>query len=212
MGATPAGLYLTFFDEGAALSAELPALGPYDDIVIRGARVIGERAQLGEMIAAHAADGRWIGAESAAGRGRADATRSHIRLRADRGGILLRFFTDETTLASGVRQLGPFAWVVVGTHEVRADSKTLAVRVSPAKGWLMTDVVGRQDDGPRDDVIGLVATVAERVSAAPPARRAADLAVPVGRATPEDEQAPSVWVDRVKPASEIYISRPDTKR
>ena len=91
-------MYLTFFDEGAALSAELPALGPYDDIVIRGARVIGERAQLGEMIAAHAADGRWIGAESAAGRGRADATRSHIRLRADRGGILLRFFTDETTI------------------------------------------------------------------------------------------------------------------
>src|SRR5439155_635349 len=84
VGATPAGVYLTFFDEGAALSAELPALGPYDDIVIRGARVIGERAQLGEMIAAHAADGRWIGAESAAGRGAADATRSHIRLRADR--------------------------------------------------------------------------------------------------------------------------------
>ena len=57
-----------------------------------------------------------------------------------------------------------------------------------------------------------LATLATRVSAAPPAPRAAEPAVPVGRATPEDEQAPSVWVDRVKPASEIYISRPDTKR
>src|SRR6266568_1463104 len=100
-----AGVYLAFEGGPDASAPDGAGIGPYDEIVLRGARAVGEREGLGKV-------------------------------------ILLRFADDEVAGQPAVPDLGPFAVVVVGTHQVRGDAETLAVRVSRISPWQLTDRAG----------------------------------------------------------------------
>jgi hypothetical protein len=208
VGTTERGVYLTFCDEGAR-SRDLPAVGPYDEVIIRGARVVGERDRLDRIIAAHASNGRWLEADGQSlpsyGVDAADATRGNIRVAGGDDDVTLRFFDDDAGSPEAATQ-GPFVTVVVGPHEIRADDGVLAVRVSPMSPWLLTDRAGTAVQGLAKTAIAVTASAAT----APRTRPEPALATPPAPEPPKaEEPAPAVWVDRVRAPSEIYISRPD---
>lgn len=209
MGTTERGVYLTFCDEGDRAD-DLPTVGPYDEVIVRGARVVGEREHLDRIIAAHASNGRWLGAEAPLTRSygvdAADATRRNIRVAAGDDGVVLRFFDDAAAASEAPPMHGPYVTIVVGPHEIRADENVLAVRVSPMAPWLLTDRAGAALQGVAKQAIAVSA------SATPSPRKRPETVVatpPMPGPAPSEEPAPAVWVDRVRAPSEIYISRPD---
>ena len=218
MGATDsAGVYLAF-DGGPDSSAQGgPGIGPYDEIVLRGARAVGERGGFGTVIALRSAAGSWRDAESSSsGSDQAETGRGDLRVSGSDGRVLMRFSDDEVAGHASTPELGPFEAVVIGTHEVRGDQQTLAVRVSRISPWQLTDRAGAGFQGVLKEAVSFVATgrVAsaepQRLTAAPEERPSQPKPAPSAPA-PEPSE-PSVWVDRVKSAPDIYISRPDKKR
>lgn len=224
MAVATAGVYLAFDGGPDASSPEGKGIGPYDEIVLRGARAVGERDGLGKIIALRSAAGSWRDAEtSSAESDQVETGRGGLRVSADNGEVVVRFSDDDVAGAASVPDLGPFAVVVVGTHEVRGDEGTLAVRVSRISPWQLTDKAGASFQGTMKDALVFVAT--GRSASSQPRRSVATSAptpsqakapeveadrVDVLAATNDDE--PSVWVDRVKAAPNIYISRPEKKR
>lgn len=218
-----AGVYLAFDGGPDASGPNAQGIGPYDEIVLRGARAVGERAGLGKIIALRSAAGSWRDAEtSAAEADHVDAGRGDLRVSADNGEVIVRFSADDVVGAAAVPDLGPFATVVVGAHDVRGDADTLAVRVSSISPWQLTDRAGASFQGTMHDALVFVAT--GRTALTQP--RAIEEATPPERSKAKDsgagdlgddpaatqDEAPSVWVDRAKAAPNIYISRPDRKR
>lgn len=236
MAVATAGVYLAFDGGPDASGSDVPAIGPYDEIVLRGARAVGERAGLGRIIALRSSSGRWRDAEtesSSAISEQGETGRGDLRLSAGEDDVVVRFSDDEVAGQSSVPDLGPFAVVVVGTHEVRGDDETLAVRVSRISPWQLTDRAGASFQGAMKEALVFAATrrsassqprrpAAARKSApsrrdsvaAAASHRPADPVEAVSDAAvaPAEDPAPSVWVDRAKPAPNIYISRPDRKR
>ena len=236
MAVATTGVYLAFDGGPDASGPDGPGIGPYDEIVLRGARAVGERAGLGRIIALRSSTGRWRDAEtesSSAVSEQHEIGRVDLRFSAGEDDVVVRFSDDEVAGQSSVPDLGPFAVVVVGTHEVRADEEALAVRVSHISPWQLTDRAGASHQGTMKDALVFAATrrpassqprpiAAARksarsrrdsVAAAAPGGPAAPLeAVPDAAVAPAEDPAPSVWVDRAKPAPNIYISRPDRKR
>jgi hypothetical protein len=212
---TVLGLYATFHDEGETADPAASHLGPFDELVIRSAHVVGERAEVGTVIAAHGANGRWRAADLEMQRGleagRGDATRSHIRAYTETRDLYIRAF-DEPERSAAVAELGPFSIVDVGTHDLRGDGLILAVRVSTMSPWLLTDNAGADLQGIAKKVLVLRARSTGRV----PTAHSPAIVEPTGsgQASPVavDVAAPFVWVDRVAPVREIYISRPDVPR
>ncbi len=216
------GLFVTLHDEGERPGIAAIALGPFDEIAIRSARVVGERAQLGMVIAAHGTNGRWRGADpelqQALEAGRGDATRSHIRVHTEGVDLFVRLYDDEPERSSAIAEIGPFSVVDAGTYELRADALIIAVRVSSMAPWLLTNGAGADLEGVSKKVLGV------RASAAAPGRviqppasvepiGPTELARPVvAPAAVVESATPLVWVERVRPAPEIYISRPDVPR
>jgi hypothetical protein len=208
-----AGVYLTVDGGPDASAPNGPEIGPYDEIVLRGARAVGERAGLGKVIALRSSTGSWRDAESPLGEsGQGDPGRVDLRISAGDDEVLVRFSEDEVADHASVPDLGPFASVVVGTYELRGDERTLAVRVSRISPWQLTDGAGAGFQGTTKEALVFVAacrSVAsqpERVSATPQ-RRASQPEAPA----PAEDPTPSVWVDRAKSAPNIYVSRPDRK-
>ena len=212
MAALAAGVYLAFDGGPDASGPGGAGIGPYDEIVLRGARAVGERDGLGKIIALRSAAGSWRDAESSSsGSDHAETGRGGLRISAGGGEVVVRFGDDEVAGQKAVPDLGPFASVVVGTHEVVADEGTLAVRISRIAPWQLTDRAGAEFQGVTKEALVFVAG---GPSAARHPRQAA--ATPEPRpsqpeTTPAAEPEPSVWVDRVKSAPNIYISRPDKK-
>jgi hypothetical protein len=209
-----AGVYLAFDGGPDASGPDGAGIGPYDEIVLRGARAVGERAGLGKVIALRTTAGSWRDAESSSsGSDLVDRGRGELRISAGEGAVLVRFSADEVAGHTAVPDLGPFAAVVVGTHVVRADEETLAVRVSRISPWQLTDRAGSGFQGALKEALIFVAT---GHSASSQPRKAAATPQPrVSEPTPAtfaEDVEPSVWVDRVKTAPTIYISRPDKKR
>jgi hypothetical protein len=207
------GVYLAFDGGPDGSTADDAGIGPYDEIVLRGARAVGEREGLGKVIALRSAAGSWRDAESSSSGSdqKGETGRGDLRLSAGTGDVLVRFSDDEVAGQVAVPDLGPFARVVVGTHEVRGDEQTLAVRVSRISPWQLTDRAGASFQGAVKEALVFVAT--GRSAASRPQQSAA-MSKPA-RSRPEstnDEAAPSVWVERVKATPDIYISRPDPKR
>ena len=205
-----AGVYLAF-DGGPDASAPGGAgIGPYDEIVFRGASAIGERGGHGKVIALRSAAGSWRDAESSSsGSDRPSSGRGDIRISGGAGGVLVRFSDEQRAGAGPAPDLGPFADVVVGTHSVHGDAQTLAVRVSRTAPWQLTDSAGPGSEGALKETLALFAVGRSPSSPSPKA------AAPEARPTPppaSPDPVPSVWVDRVKAAPDIYISRPDKKR
>ncbi|MDQ2914842.1 MAG: hypothetical protein M3T56_16565 [Chloroflexota bacterium] len=219
MAVIAAGVYLAFEGGPDSSGPDGPGIGPYDEIVLRGARAVGERDGLGKIIALRSAAGSWRNAEtSAAESDHVEAGRGDLRVSAGAGDVVVRFSQDEVAGHASVPDLGPFAVVVVGTHDVRGDDQTLAVRVSRISPWQLTDRAGTSFQGTMKDALVFVATGASaasrpRIAATPEAHPSPPdaPAAPAAPAAPDDD-TPSVWVDRAKSAPNIYISRPDRKR
>jgi hypothetical protein len=227
MAVAAPGVYLAFDGGPDGSSSDDPGIGPYEEIVLRGARAVGERAGLGRIIALRSSAGRWRDAETESSSADSDQIgtgRGGLRVSADSGEVIVRFSDDEVAGSASVPDLGPFAVVVVGTYELRGDDETLAVRVSRISPWQLTERAGSSFQGALKDALSFVANGR---SAASPARPTATTSAPRPRPeSPErvvpdgveaptngtDSDAPSVWVDRAKAAPDIYISRPDRKR
>jgi hypothetical protein len=219
-----AGVYLAFNGGPDASGPDGQGIGPYDEIVLRGARAVGEREGLGKVIALRSAAGSWRDAESSSSESEeGQGGRADLVFNAGNGEVLVRFADDAVSGHASVPDLGPFASVVVGSHEVRGDDDTLAVRVSRISPWQLTDRAGSSFQGAMKEALVLVASVRsaapqpKQMPAAanrPPARPASPAAPASGEPRPKvtDDAGSSVWVDRVKAAPDIYISRPDRKR
>ena len=208
-----AGVYLAFEGGPDASGPSGAGIGPYDEIVLRGARAIGERAGLGKIIALRSAAGSWRDAESSSsGSDQPESGRGDLRISAGVGGLLVRFSDDEVAGQTNVPDLGPFAAVVVRTHEMYGDDATLAVRVSRISPWQLTDRAGAGFQGALKEalifvVAGPIASSQPREIALKPPRTFEPTPAPAA-----DDAEPSVWVERAKIAPNIYISRPDRKR
>lgn len=218
MAVIAAGVYLAF-DGGPDSSGPTGAgIGPYEEIVLRGARAIGERDGLGKVIALRSAAGSWRDAESSSsGSDQPETGRGDLRVSAGEGAVLVRFADDEVAGHAKVPDLGPFAAVIVGTHEVRGDEQTLAVRVSRISPWQLTDQAGSGLQGATMEAVvfvagGRSAPYPRQTAATSGARQEQPAPRPPQPAPASEETEPSVWVDRVKAAPDIYISRPDKKR
>jgi hypothetical protein len=219
-----AGVYLAFNGGPDASAPDRPGIGPYDEIVLRGARAVGERDGLGKVIALRSSAGSWRDAEtSSAEADRVEDGRGALRITAGSQDVVVRFSDDEVAGHAAVPDLGPFAVVVVGTHTVQGDEDILAVRVSRVSPWQLTDRAGSGFQGATKDALVFApsgSTVSQpRLSTAPVAmpqpRPQSQEAPPGTNGTPvgdADDAAPSVWVERAKVAPNIYISRPDKKR
>ena len=213
-----AGVYLAFDGGPDASGPGGAGIGPYDEIVLRGARAVGERDGLGKVIALRSAAGSWRDAESASsGSDQVETGRGDLRISGGDGAVVVRFSNDEVAGSTAVPDLGPFAAVIVGTHEVRGDEATLAVRVSRISPWQLTDRAGAGFQGAMKEALVFIATGRSASSqprqiAATPEPRAPQPAPAPAPAPAVDDAEPSVWVDRVKTAPNIYISRPDKKR
>ncbi len=208
-----AGVFLAF-DGGPDASSGRAGIGPYDEIVLRGARAVGERGGFGKVIALRSAAGSWRDAESSSSQSdQVESGRGDLRISAGDSKVLVRFSDDEVAGQTSVPDLGPFAAVVVGTHEVHGDEETLAVRVSRISPWQLTDRAGAAFQGALKEALVFVAG-GRSVSSGPWEVAATPAPLPMKPApTPApDDAEPSVWVDRAKIAPNIYISRPDKKR
>jgi len=209
-----AGVYLAFDGGPDASSPGGLGIGPYDEIVLRGARAVGERGGFGKVIALRSAAGSWRDAESSSSEsGQVESGRGGLRISAGDAAVLVRFADDEVAGHTPVPDLGPFATVVVGTHDVQADEETLAVRVSRISPWQLTDKAGAGFQGATKEALVFVAT--GHTASSQPSKIAATAQPGPSQPAQEpvaDDPEPSVWVDRVKSAPNIYISRPDKKR
>src|SRR5438045_4834914 len=120
MAVAAAGIYLAFDGGPDGSKAEDAGIGPYDEIVLRGARAVGERGGFGKVIALRSAAGSWRDAESSSsGSDQADTGRGDLRISGSEGRVIMRFPDDEVAGPTAVPDLGPFRTVVVGSHEVR---------------------------------------------------------------------------------------------
>jgi hypothetical protein len=209
-----AGVYLAFDGGPDASAPDGAGIGPYDEIVLRGARAVGERAGLGKVIALRSAAGSWRDAESSSsGSDQVETGRGDLRISAAGGAVLVRFADDTVAGHTAVPDLGPYATVVVGTHDLRADAETLAVRVSRVSPWQLTDRAGSGFQGATKEALVFVATGHSPSKQPRTFADKSEPSAPQPQSAPAAEDAePSVWVDRVKSAPNIYISRPDKKR
>src|SRR2546423_6457784 len=96
MISTETGVYLQFFDEGESVEKELPPLGPFELLIIRHNRIIGDREQVEHDMMGLGSVERWLEAELELRRALGDepggVRRSHMRIRAPRGDIIVRFY------------------------------------------------------------------------------------------------------------------------
>src|SRR5438045_7901777 len=148
MSITDSGVYLQFFNEGEALEKELPPLGPFELLIIRHNRLIGDREHIEhdtqDLMGAGSVE-RWLEAELELRRALGDEPggvhRHHMRFRAPRGDIIVRFYDYAGDGPPRVPELGPFYQLIVGKREVRGDDKLLAIRSTDMSPWTLTDAV-----------------------------------------------------------------------
>jgi hypothetical protein len=143
MISTEQGVYLQFFDEGEGADRELPPLGPFELLIVRHNRIIGDREAVEhDMLGAGSVE-RWLEAELELRRALGDepggVRRAYMRIRAPRGDIIVRFYDYAGDEAPKVPELGPFYSMVVGKREVRADDKLIAIRSTEMSPWTLTD-------------------------------------------------------------------------
>src|SRR5256885_2942227 len=151
MMSTETGVYLQFFDENESLDRELPPLGPFELLIIRHNRIIGDREQVEHDTLGLGAVERWLEAELELRRALGDepggVRRSHMRIRAPRGDIIVRFYDYGGDEPPTVPELGPFYALTIGKREVRADDQLLAIRSTDMSPWTLTDAGGPEIAG-----------------------------------------------------------------
>jgi len=231
MISTEQGVYLQFFDEGEATDRELPPLGPFELLIVRHNRIIGDRDAVEHDVLGAGAVERWLEAELELRRALGDepggVRRSHMRIRSPRGDIIVRFYDYAGDEAPKVPELGPFYALVVGKREVRADDKLLAIRTTEMSPWTLTDQVrpGIAGINKADFSVFSLSSRDPRSAPAPAPALATPAAPPiappphsspVAAASPLPESAPpggdvtsgAAFVERRKFQREIYVARP----
>ena len=78
------GVYLSF----ATAREPMDPMGPYDEIVVRGARVVGETSGLGQVIAVRGSKGEWLDAEGTSPSGILADPNAGLEVRAEPGVIV----------------------------------------------------------------------------------------------------------------------------
>ncbi len=230
MISTEQGVYLQFFDEGEAADRELPPLGPFELLIVRHNRIIGDREAVEhDMLGAGSVE-RWLEAELELRRALGDepggVRRGHMRIRAPRGDIIVRFYDYAGDEAPKVPELGPFYSLVVGKREVRADDKLIAIRSTDMSPWTLTDAIrpGIAGINKADFSVFSLSVrdprTAQQPSALPPLAPRAQpqgTALPAQPARPDGPMAPAAgasgpeeaaFVERRKVQREIYVARP----
>ena len=219
------GVYLQFFDEHEPPEKELPPLGPFELLIIRHNRIVGDREEVDHDLMGVGAVERWLEAELELRRALGDEPggmrRSHMRIRAPRGDIIVRFYDYAGDEAPKVPELGPFYMITVAKREVRADDKLLAIRSTDLSPWTLTDqvrpgiaginkadfsVFSLSARGARPTPQGpVLAPLPPQLVAATSAAPAASTAAPITQAA---DGSGTVFVERRKVAREIYSARP----
>jgi hypothetical protein len=221
------GVYLTFYNEDEPREKELPALGPFEMLVIRHNRIIGDREDVEHDEAAMGSVERWLEAElelrRAQGEEPGGIKRSHMRIRAPHGDILVRFYDYSGDQPPEVPELGPFYSVSIGKREVRADDKLLAIRTADIAPWTLTDAVRPGVAGVLKSDFSVFTQSARQGSVAAPPRElvppaaaapapgaSAPAAAPVAEAAAAAaaDAGPMVFTERKAKTQEIYVSRP----
>ena len=216
------GVYLQFYDEGEPIGKELPPLGPFELLIIRHNRIIGDREQVVHDTTGLGSVERWLEAELELRRALGDepggVRRSHMRIRAPRGDIIVRFYDYAGDEPPKVPELGPFYALTIGKREVRADDRLLAIRATDMSPWTLTDAVrpGIAGINKADlSVFSLSIREPRAAAAAPqpaapvapqPAAPAVAVTLPLAPERPDPRQEP--FVERRKVQREIYVARP----
>lgn len=237
MISTEQGVYLQFFDDGEAADRELPPLGPFELLIVRHNRIIGDREAVEhDMLGAGSVE-RWLEAELELRRALGDepggVRRNHMRIRAPRGDIIVRFYDYAGDEAPKVPELGPFYSLVIGKREVRADDKLLAIRSTDVAPWTLTDAIRPGIAGINKADFSVFSMSARDPRSAPPvtapqppgpapqpqfAQPAAPAQAPAGAAptaiVPDTGAAPAetAFVERRKIQREIYVARPQPQQ
>jgi len=235
------GVYVEFFDEGEPADKQLPPLGPFEQLIVRHNQIIGDREHVEhdaqDMMGVDSVE-RWLEAELELRRALGDepggAHRAHMRIRAPRGDIIVRFYDYAGDEPPKVPELGPFYSLTVGKREVRADDKLLAIRSTGMSAWTLTDAVrpgvaginkadfsvfslsardprvvaARQFAAPAQPLI--VAPASAQPTAEPPQAEALTADPPP--AEPPYAGPQPDFVERRRIQREIYVSRPDPQR
>lgn len=220
---TETGVYLQFFDEGESVEKALPPLGPFELLIIRHNRIIGDREQVEHDLMGLGSVERWLEAELELRRALGDepggVRRSHMRIRAPRGDIIVRFYDYAGDEAPKVPELGPFYALTIGKREVRADDKLLAIRTTDMSPWTLTDQVrpGIAGINKADFSVFSLSAREPRASAppAPPAIKAPSdrPAAPPPMSAEHAYTGPQeAFVERRKVLREVYVARPDPQR
>ena len=233
MISTEQGVYLQFFDEGEASDRELPPLGPFELLIVRHNRIIGDREAVEHDVLGAGSVERWLEAELELRRALGDepggVRRGHMRIRAPRGDIIVRFYDYAGDEAPKVPELGPFYALVVGKREVRADDKLLAIRSTDMSPWTLTDAIRPGIAGINKADFSVFSLSVRDPRAAPqptaprplapqaPPQGTTPVAVPAPPAAPAGPMLPTAttstpaepaFVERRKVQREIYVARP----
>src|SRR5437762_7194152 len=223
MSITDSGVYLQFFNEGEALQKELPPLGPFELLIVRHNRLIGDREHIEhdtqDLMGAGSVE-RWLEAELELRRALGDepggVKRGHMRIRAPRGDIIVRFYDYGGDEPPKVPELGPFYALTIGKREVRADDQLLAIRSTDMSPWTLTDAGRPEIAGTTKadfSVFSLSARDTAPAAAPPPVGRESASSLPAAAAeVPDAPWAPQEdFVERRKLQREVYVARPETQ-
>lgn len=230
---TESGVYVQFFNEGEPFEKELPPLGPFELLIIRHNRIIGDREQIEHDIMGLGSVERWLEAELELRRALGDepggVRRSHMRIRAPRGDIIVRFYDYAGDEAPKVPELGPFYSLTVGKREVRADDKLLAIRATDMSPWTLTDAVRPGIAGiNKADFSVFSLSVREPQAMAPHPAATPVISAPAPHGSTAYTPAPAAaavpppdaphagrqtdFVERRRLQREVYVARPDPKQ
>ena len=220
---TEAGVYLQFFDEGESIDRELPPLGPFELLIIRHNRIIGDREQVEHDSTGLGAVERWLEAELELRRALGDEPggnrRSHMRIRAPRGDIIVRFYDYGGDEPPKVPELGPFYALTIGKREVRADDQLIAIRSTDLSPWTLTEAARPGVAGVTKADFSVFSLSVREARPAPdpvPPPTMLEAAGPVVAAAEPVVETPWVpqreFVERRKVQRELYVARPDAQR
>lgn len=204
-------MFLTFYG-GAVAAVDGDALGPFDDVVVRAAHVVGGPLGAERVIAFRGSDGRWLDAERTTDT--PHVPYSHLRLHSPDHDLMVRFFAEDKDDASPTTQseTGPYFAVSVGPWDLRGDGELLADRISPSAPWLALHAAGPK----RQALAGAVVAVRSgSVARAEDSAHIAALTAPVV-APPTAQAMPSPrpsfgpafkFVERARIEPKIYRAR-----